>query len=248
MDRHFHYSVQDYPPLRSNIRFKATVAVTYHDEDGHVEREEVDLSELVTEDHRGSCSFNSPDNCDALEGHELGMEQDNSDLESDVHHDCEESSSYYQNVERKQKAWENLRLSIIKNTFQFAGKNWSNLKCIHCDNEAKFRCSDCGPMAKYCENCMLKMHTTVNICHHVEIFKDGMFWPYKLMNMLVYDCSCQTARHKRSVSVVDVKGTFCTVEVHFCSCSPEFVQLLQFGLWGGTPTKPRIAFAIEFLN
>lgn len=97
--------------------------------------------------------------------------------------------------------------------------------------------------------------------------------------MLVYDCSCQTARHKRSVSVVDVKGmlyvkcaakvfsfqlgwfntiiildlfqflgTFCTVEVQFCSCSPEFVQLLQFGLWGGTPTKPRIAFAIEFFE
>ncbi|XP_046863075.1 uncharacterized protein LOC124456770 isoform X1 [Xenia sp. Carnegie-2017] len=155
----------------SNKRFKATVAVTYHDEDGHVEREEVHLSELVTEDHRGSCSFNSPDNCGALEGHELGIEQDNSDLESDVHHDCEESSSYYQKVERKQKAWENLRRSITKNTFQFAGKNWSNLKCIHCDNEAKFRCSDCGPMAKYCENCMLKIHTTVNICHHVEIFK-----------------------------------------------------------------------------
>ncbi|XP_046847302.1 uncharacterized protein LOC124440922 [Xenia sp. Carnegie-2017] len=68
------------------------------------------------------------------------------------------------------------------------------------------------------------------------------------MNMLVYDCSCQTARHKRSVSVVDVKGTFCTVEVQFCSCSPEFVRLLQFGLWGGTPTKPRIAFAIEFFE
>ncbi|XP_046848546.1 uncharacterized protein LOC124442065 isoform X2 [Xenia sp. Carnegie-2017] len=156
---------------RSNKRFKATVAVTYHDEDGHVEREEVHLSELVTEDHRGSCSINSPDNCGALEGHELGMEQDNSDLEIYVHHDCEESSSYYQKVERKQKAWENLRHSIIKDKFQFTGKNWSNLKCIHCDNEAKFRCSDCGPMAKYCENCMLKMHTTVNICHHVEIFK-----------------------------------------------------------------------------
>ncbi|XP_046841697.1 uncharacterized protein LOC124435787 [Xenia sp. Carnegie-2017] len=75
-----------------------------------------------------------------------------------------------------------------------------------------------------------------------------MFWPYKLMNMLVYDCSCQTAHHKRSVSVVDVKGTFCTVEVQFCSCSSEFVQLLQFGLWGATPTKPRIAFAIEFFE
>ena len=67
------------------------------------------LSELVTDDHRGSCSFYSPDNCGALEGHELGMEQDNSDLESDVHHDSEESSSYYQQVERKQKAWENLQ-------------------------------------------------------------------------------------------------------------------------------------------
>ena len=40
----------------------------------------------------------------------------------------------------------------------------------------------------------------------------------------------------------------CDCNVQFCSCLPEFVQLLQFGLWGGTPSKPRIAFAIDFLE
>ena len=34
----------------------------------------------------------------------------------------------------------------------------------------------------------------------------------------------------------------------FCSFCPDFVQLLQFGLWGGTPSKPRTAFTIEFLE
>ena len=43
-------------------------------------------------------------------------------------------------------------------------------------------------------------------------------------------------------------GILCDCNVQFCSCLPEFVQLLQFGLWGGTPSKPRIAFAIDFLE
>ena len=36
--------------------------------------------------------------------------------------------------------------------------------------------------------------------------------------------------------------------VAFCSCLPEFVQLLQLCLWGGTPSKPRIAFEIGLLE
>ena len=37
----------------------------------------------------------------------------------------------------------------------------------------------------------------------------------------------------------------CDCNVHIFSCLPE---LLQFGLWGGTPSKPSIEFAIDFLE
>ena len=43
-------------------------------------------------------------------------------------------------------------------------------------------------------------------------------------------------------------GSLFDLDVQFCSCLPEFVQLLQFGLWGGTPSRPRIAFEIELLE
>lgn len=38
------------------------------------------------------------------------------------------------------------------------------------------------------------------------------------------------------------------VNVQFCGCCPEFFQLLQFDLWGGTPTKPRTIFSIDLLE
>ena len=43
-------------------------------------------------------------------------------------------------------------------------------------------------------------------------------------------------------------GYLCDFVIQFCSCLPEFVQLLQFGLWGGTPSRPRIAFEIELFE
>ena len=43
-------------------------------------------------------------------------------------------------------------------------------------------------------------------------------------------------------------GIFCNIDVQFCGCCPEFVQLLQFDLWGGTPSKPRTVFSIELFE
>ena len=63
-----------------------------------------------------------------------------------------------------------------------------------------------------------------------------------------FRCRCSTPRHSRAVTVANSKGFLCDCIVEFCGCLPEFLQLLQFGLWGGTPSKPRIAFEIELLQ
>ena len=68
------------------------------------------------------------------------------------------------------KAWENLRELTVQKTFQFAGM-FVNSKCIHCDMEVNFKCTDFGLAARFCEECMLRTHTTINIFHHVEILK-----------------------------------------------------------------------------
>ena len=101
-----------------------------------------------------------------------------SDSELVDNHDLDEgnnessSSLYYQKVERKQKAWENLRELTVQRVLQFVGERIRTNKCIHCGVvESNFKCKDCGPMATFCQDCMLKMHTNANIFHSVEILK-----------------------------------------------------------------------------
>lgn len=141
--------------------------MTYHNEDGNIEREEIDLSEFLVRDHEVNAQLDTnenPENLDEVESCE-------SDVDLDEENNHESSSLYYKKIENKQKAWENLRELTIKRTFQLAGKSMGNNKCIHCGMEGKFRCPDCGPLAAFCEDCMLKMHTKINIFHHVEILK-----------------------------------------------------------------------------
>ena len=86
-----------------------------------------------------------------------------SDSELATDHDLDEeysecSSLYYQKVKRKQKAWEDLRELTVERFLQFIGKRVRTNKCIHCGVvESNFKCKDCGPMATFCQDCMLKM-------------------------------------------------------------------------------------------
>ena len=154
---------------RKTKRFKPTVRVNFHDENGHTEREEVDLPSLLVMDQE-------------VNPHEISESADpaqvsDSELELATDHDLDEeyhegSSLYYQKVERKQKAWEDLRELTVERALQFVGKRVRTTNCIHCGVvESNFKCKDCGPMATFCQDCMLKIHTNANIFHSVEILK-----------------------------------------------------------------------------
>ena len=108
--------------------------------------------------------YSEPASIDDLEpGDDVDLDEENNEGSS---------SLYYQKVERKQKAWENLRKLTIKKALQFAGKSMKTNKCVLCGAlEGNFKCTDCGPVTRFCEECMLKMHTNTNIFHRVEIFK-----------------------------------------------------------------------------
>lgn len=45
-----------------------------------------------------------------------------------------------------------------------------------------------------------------------------------------------------------IAGASFEVEIEFCKCQSNFIQLIQFGLWGATPSKPTLAFSIELLE
>ena len=91
----------------SRKRFKPTVRVTYHDENGNSEREEIDLSALLAmEQEVNHQEISEPADPPQVSDSELANDDD---LDGDVaeHNEC--PSLYYQKVERKQKAWEDLR-------------------------------------------------------------------------------------------------------------------------------------------
>ena len=70
-----------------------------------------------------------------------------------------------------------------------------------------------------------------------------------VLRHIIFDGGTDLAQHEMFCITISILiGILCDCNVQFCSCLPEFVQLLQFGLWGGTPSKPRIAFAIDFLE
>ena len=149
---------------RKRKRFRPTIPVIIHHDDGKIEVEKVDIVEA---DH-GQMDVNVqeqllPDpNSDEI----LDINTDDSN-DGGANGDSDSTSAYYQKAEKKQKAWEDLRSEAIKRTFQFAGRSRSS-RCIHCGMEGSFRCKDCGYGATYCEECMLKMHTTINVYHQVE--------------------------------------------------------------------------------
>lgn len=129
-----------------------------HHDDGHTEVERVDLSEqlqdgLVEEDQQ------TGDN-EQLLYDELG----------DEGNEGVGASLYYKKVQKKQKAWEDLRLETLVRTFQFAGQVSDS--CSMCGKEdTSFRCEDCAHEAVFCKECVVKLHSRVNLYHNVEVLR-----------------------------------------------------------------------------
>ena len=70
-----------------------------------------------------------------------------------------------------------------------------------------------------------------------------------VLRHIIFDGGTDLAQHEMFCITISILiGILCDCNVQFCSCLPEFVQLLQFGVWGGTPSKPRIAFALNTVD
>ena len=131
-----------------------------HHDDGRIEVERVDLVQALQEEnvhHEQLAEVSLPE-----------IEDEGSDI-ADI--DDGSTSLHYQKVEKKQKAWEDIRFEAIKRTFQFAGQVLTST-CIVCgEADASFRCKDCAYDGTFCEECVVKMHTNINWYHNVELLR-----------------------------------------------------------------------------
>ena len=144
---------------RRRKKFKPNIPVVIHHDDGHIEVERVDLVQPSQEEHVQQQG----------ESNDEQLLQELEDEESDMADVDENSTSlHYKKIEKKQKAWEDLRFEAIKRTFQFAGQVLAST-CIECGTaDSSFRCQDCAYDAKFCKECLIKMHTNINLYHNVE--------------------------------------------------------------------------------
>ena len=148
-------------------KFKPDIPVVIHHDDGHRQLERVDLSQALRHDESSVQEQHSDADCGEDEQSVLVMEE----LESeDNTNDHESMSTYNKRVERKQKAREDLRSETIKRTFQFAGQ--TSCPCIICgEKEAPYQCQDCSYNLTFCHDCVVKLHTTINVYHNVEVLQ-----------------------------------------------------------------------------
>lgn len=78
--------------------------------------------------------------------------------------------------------------------------------CAVCGQQATFRCSDCGPLARFCESCCMSEHSRSRQLHIPERWLDGYFSPAPLMNTeILLSHQCSTV-FKERLTIVDLKG------------------------------------------
>ncbi|KAJ7351809.1 hypothetical protein OS493_035534 [Desmophyllum pertusum] len=231
---------------RRGKRIRAEINVIYHEADG-VKKTKVPLNSVLSDAH-GACS-STVDEYSPATGDGVAADDDPAIGESgDDLGDEELSSHHYRRLQRAEDAWSKLREAVISTTLQnqgfLAGK-----KCCVCSMVANCRCLDCSPTMSLCESCASDQHKVHNIFHHVEILRDGIYFPLKIPRTLIWpDHQCSNGVNFRKLMVVDSRGLQTEVSICFCECEADFLRLLRFQLWGATPTKPELAFTINVME
>ena len=152
-----------------------------HHDDGHTEIERVDLTQPYLQDHDVQEELLHADGDEQF----LAELEDEGSEEADID---ENISLHHKKVQKKQKAWEDLRSETLEKTFQFAGQ-YILSSCVMCGEEnVAFRCLDCSHGATFCQECVLKMHTVVNLYHNVEVLRVCFNYLFSLVLHLLSYC------------------------------------------------------------
>ncbi len=143
---------------RRRKKFKPSISVVFHHDDGQTEVETVDLTETLQQDQEELQTDGDDEFMPELEDESEGVNTDGN------------TSLYYRKVQKKQKAWEDLRCESLRKTIQYAGQISSS--CVMCGEEgASLRCQECAYGAMFCQECALRMHTRINLYHNVEVLR-----------------------------------------------------------------------------
>ena len=141
---------------------------------------------------------------------------------------------------------------------------------MHCSScspktplDTVYRCKECWKGQIYCRGCMVASHIG-NPFHVVEEWTARQkLWVRKTLGELNLVIRLGGHDGERCPSRVDLPRNICVVtmrgvqeaKIEFCLCSrekggraPDYMQLLEAGLWPGTWELPRTAFSLDVLD
>ncbi|XP_050400331.1 uncharacterized protein LOC126817401 [Patella vulgata] len=109
------------------------------------------------------------------------------------------------------------------------------------------KCNTCGPASYFCQQCARSGHQNV-VFHDLEIWNGKVFLPYHVETTLHrIDHECDHC-YAHNILAFDIKGILRKISVKLCLSEEPAGRLLRFGLWPATPSSPKIAFDLKFME
>ncbi|XP_076079987.1 uncharacterized protein LOC143050754 [Mytilus galloprovincialis] len=166
-----------------------------------------------------------------------------------INEDQEEpaKNSYATKKKKLIEAWEGLREDLILTRLQELSPATHECGFCHDEQPDIIICQDCGPQAYYCSSCCERVHRNI-LFHKPQQWKGSMYVPIQLINELTRkDHKCDQTFFS-NIYAVDMKGTQHICKIQLCRCETAAATLVRYNLWPATPSNPKIAFDIRFME
>ncbi|KZP14909.1 hypothetical protein FIBSPDRAFT_751237, partial [Athelia psychrophila] len=153
--------------------------------------------------------------------------------------------------------WEHERDHYLDELMGLEGRGRFQSACAGCiQTQPAYRCKDCVHGALWCQDCVVHEHR-LNPLHVVEKW-NGMFFEKTSLRSLGLRVRlghapgryCKTKKQGNKDFVVIHTNRIHTINLEFCRCTDVkwHTQLLRYGWYPSTPTKPQTCATMEVLR
>ncbi|XP_063431701.1 uncharacterized protein LOC134714389 [Mytilus trossulus] len=166
-----------------------------------------------------------------------------------INEDQEEpaKNSYAAKKKKLTEAWEGLREDLILTRLQELCPATHEYGFCHDEQSDIIMCQDCGPQAYYCSSCCERVHRNI-LFHKPQQWKGSMYVPIQQINELTRkDHKCDQTFFS-NIYAVDMKEAQHICKIQLCRCETAAATLVWYNLWPATPSIPKIAFDIRFME
>ncbi|XP_071853693.1 uncharacterized protein [Apostichopus japonicus] len=156
-----------------------------------------------------------------------------------------QSATHRSRRQAAENAWSACRQIAVSEYVECLQLGSTSCSVPDCQDEAKFRCTDCGPQKHFCSSHVASYHQ--GKLHVPELWQSGCFQPHFVEQEPWQGHNCDRGK-VRSVTVIDSKGRHHSVPIMFCACKQDICSLISLQLWPATPSRPVVAFTFSLMR